>query len=57
VEVTYHVDTLNSDLSLGARNLFDKQPPIAMSAFANSYLPTFYRTPGRFLYTSVGVKF
>jgi outer membrane receptor protein involved in Fe transport len=57
VAVTYHVDPLNSDFSLGVRNLFDKEPPIAMSAFANSYLPTFYRTPGRFLYASLGVKF
>ena len=57
VQGTYHMDSLNTDLSLGIRNLFDKQPPIAMSTFANSYLPTFYRTPGRFLYGSVSVKF
>jgi len=57
VQATYHVDRLNGDVSLGIRNLFDKQPPIAMDAFANSYLPTFYRTPGRFLFASLGVKF
>lgn len=57
VQATYHVDALNSDFSLGVRNLFDKQPPIAMSAFANSFLPTYYRTPGRFLYASLKVKF
>lgn len=56
VQVTYHMDDLDADLSVGIRNLFDKQPPVAMSAFANSFLPTFYRTPGRFLYASVGVK-
>ncbi|HEY3858666.1 MAG TPA: TonB-dependent receptor [Gammaproteobacteria bacterium] len=57
VQATYHLDPLNTDFSLGVRNLFDREPPIAMSSFANSYLPTFYRTPGRFLFASVGVKF
>ncbi len=57
VEATYHLDDWNMDLTLGVRNLFDKEPPIAMSAFANSFLPSFYRTPGRFFYTSAGVKF
>jgi len=57
VQATYHFDPLNTDFTLGVRNLFDKQPPIAMSAFANSFLPTFYRTPGRFFFGEVGVKF
>lgn len=57
VAVTYHVDPLNTDLTFGIRNLFDKEPPIAMSAFANSFLPTFYRAPGRFFYARVSVKF
>ena len=43
-------------LLAGIRNLFEKQPPIAMSAFANSFLPPFYRMPGRFLYGNVGVR-
>src|SRR6185503_15479859 len=53
--VTYHLDTWNTDLTAGLLNVFDKQPPIAMSAFANSFLPTYYRTPGRFFYLSAGV--
>ena len=57
VAVTYHLDSWNTDFTFGIRNLFDKQPPIAMSAFANSFLPTYYRTPGRFFYARVGVKF
>jgi iron complex outermembrane receptor protein len=56
VSATYHLDGWNTDFTLGIRNLFDKQPPVAMSAFANSFLPTYYRTPGRFFYASVGVK-
>ena len=57
VMVTYHLDSWNTDFTFGIRNLFDKAPPIAMSAFANSFLPTFYRAPGRFFYARVGVKF
>ena len=58
VSATYHADSINTDFTFGIRNLFDKQPPIAMSAFANSFLPTLgYRAPGRFFYGRVGVKF
>ena len=57
VGVTYHADGINTDFSFGIRNLFDKQPPIAMSAFANSFVPAFYRAPGRFFYGRIGVKF
>jgi len=57
ISATYHADGLNTDFTFGIRNLFDKQPPIAMSAFANSFLPTYYRAPGRFFYGRVGVKF
>jgi len=57
VAVTYHADSIDTDFTFGIRNLFDKQPPIAMSAFANSFLPTLYRAPGRFFYARVGVKF
>jgi len=57
VQGTYHFDAWNTDFSVGIRNLFDKEPPISMDTFANSYLPTYYRTPGRFFWASVGVKF
>ena len=57
VGVTYHADGINTDFTFGIRNLFDKLPPIAMSAFANSFTPAFYRAPGRFFYGRVGVKF
>ena len=56
VNVTYHVDSLNTDFSLGIRNLFGKIPPISQNAFANSYLPS-YDTPGQFFYARIGVKF
>ena len=54
---TYHMDSWNTDFTIGIRNLFDKQPPIAMSSFANSFLPTYYRAPGRYFYGKVTVNF
>jgi len=57
VMATYHMDSLNTDFSVGIRNLFDKQPPTAITAFANSFLPSFYRVPGREFYGRISVKF
>ncbi|HEX4299844.1 MAG TPA: TonB-dependent receptor, partial [Gammaproteobacteria bacterium] len=53
---TYHADSINTDFTIGIRNLFGKVPPISQQAFANSYLPT-YDTPGQFFYARIGVKF
>jgi iron complex outermembrane recepter protein len=59
VQATYHVESWNTDLSFGIRNLFDKQPPAAPnSAFANTFLPALYPiVPGRYFYGRVSVKF
>lgn len=59
VQGTYHVESWNTDLTFGIRNLFDKQPPAAPnSAFANTYLPALYPIlPGRYFYGRVSVKF
>jgi len=58
VEGTYHVDAINTDFTFGIRNLFDKQPPASLTAFANSFIPSVgYRVPGRFFYAEVSVKF
>jgi iron complex outermembrane receptor protein len=46
----------DSTVSVGIRNLFDKEPPVAYSAFANSYDPS-YRIPGRYLYASFKQRF
>jgi outer membrane receptor protein involved in Fe transport len=56
VNATYHFDSLNTDFTLGIRNLFGKVAPISQNAFANSYLPS-YDTPGQFFYARIGVKF
>jgi iron complex outermembrane receptor protein len=57
VTATYHFDDWNTDFTLGIRNLFDKEPPTAETAFANSFLPAFYRVPGREFYGRISVKF
>ena len=58
VEGTYHVDAINTDFTFGIRNLFDKEPPATLTAFANSFIPSVgYRVPGRFFYAQVAVKF
>ncbi len=57
IQVTYDVDAWNTDITFGIRNLFDKNPPISETAFANSYQPFYYRVPGRFFYARVGVRF
>jgi len=54
---TYHMDDWNTDFTIGIRNLFDKAPPTAETAFANSFLPAFYRVPGREFYGRISVKF
>jgi outer membrane receptor protein involved in Fe transport len=57
VQGTYHADAINTDFTFGIRNLFDKNPPAALTAFANSFLPSFYRVPGREFYGRISVKF
>jgi iron complex outermembrane receptor protein len=46
----------DSVVSVGIRNLFDKEPPLAYSAFANTYDPS-YRIPGRYMYASYKQRF
>jgi iron complex outermembrane receptor protein len=57
VQITYHQDSINTDFTFGIRNLLDKNPPTALTAFANSFLPSFYRVPGREFYGRISVKF
>ena len=57
VQASYTLASWNTTFSIGILNLFDKNPPISHDAFANSFLPVFYRTPGRFWYGRISVKF
>ena len=60
--VTYHDVSVywkapwNAKVTLGVNNVFDKDPPVAFSAFANSFDPQ-YEVPGRFLYMQYSQKF
>lgn len=56
--VTYHVGSIDTDFTLGIRNLLNKQFPAALTAANNSMFPSAgYRIPGRFFYARIGVKF
>ena len=57
VQASYTVSSWNTTFTLGINNLFDKEPPISLTAFANSYLPVYYRPPGRFFYGRISVNF
>ncbi|HET7845348.1 MAG TPA: TonB-dependent receptor, partial [Xanthomonadales bacterium] len=46
----------NARVTGGVRNLFDEDPPVAFSSFANSFDPQ-YDVPGRFWYVQYNQKF
>ncbi len=46
----------NAKITVGVNNVFDKDPPVAVSAFANSFDPQ-YEVPGRFYYLRYSQKF
>ena len=60
--VTYHDVSVywkapwNAKVTLGVNNVFDKQPPVAFSTFANSFDPQ-YEVPGQFIYMQYNQKF
>lgn len=46
----------NAKVTLGVNNVLDKDPPVAITAFANSFDPQ-YDIPGRFFYMQYNQKF
>ena len=46
----------NAKITIGINNVFDKNPPVALNAFANSFDPQ-YEVPGRFMYLRYTQKF
>ena len=60
--VTYHDVSVywkapwNAKVTLGVNNVFDKQPPRAYNAFANTFDPQ-YEIPGQFVYLQYNQKF
>lgn len=61
VSLTYHVDPINTSVTFGIQNLFNKQFPVCLSCGGgggNNFLAGLgYRIPGRFFYGRVNVKF
>ncbi|MCG8434912.1 MAG: TonB-dependent receptor, partial [Gammaproteobacteria bacterium] len=55
VQVSYHWEDWR--FTVGIDNVTDKDPPICVSCFANSYDPSVYRVPGRFPYLRVSKSF
>jgi len=47
----------NLRITLGVNNLFDTDPEVSYSTFANSFDPSMYEIPGQFFYTRVNVNF
>ena len=54
-QVSYHLSEYDTRLSFGVQNLWDKNPPLSTTAFANSFNVADYRVPGRFPYVRVTV--
>lgn len=66
MDETYYVDFqlgyntqlagMDADFALGARNLFDQDPPLCTQCDLNSYLPGLYDPQGRFWYLKVSLR-
>lgn len=56
VSVGYAV-TDNLRLTLGVNNLWDTDPEVSYTTFANSFDPSMYEIPGRFFYGRVNLEF
>lgn len=57
VQASYTVARWNTTFALGVQNLFDREPPIAMTYSPGDFLPVYYRIPGRFLYARATIRF
>ncbi len=57
LQTRYTVDAWRTTFTLGINNILDREPPIAMTAYVGSYLPVYYRTPGRFIYARAVIDF
>jgi outer membrane receptor protein involved in Fe transport len=49
--------TENLRFTLGVNNLWDTDPEVSFTTFANSFDPSMYEVPGRFIYGRVNVDF
>jgi iron complex outermembrane receptor protein len=51
------MDSWGMTFTVGNRNLLSKEPPISSVQELNSFDPTLYDVPGRFMYARIGWKF
>ncbi len=56
-QVSYHLSEYDTRLTFGVNNIFDKNPPLSLTAFANSFNVADYRVPGVFPYVRMTVDF
>ena len=49
--------TENLRLTFGVNNLWDADPEVSYTTFANSFDPSMYEIPGRFFYGRINVDF
>jgi iron complex outermembrane recepter protein len=57
VQGSYDMESIKTTFTLGVRNLFAKEPPPSSVQELNSFDPTLYDVPGRFIYGRISVKF
>ncbi|MGH8224843.1 MAG: TonB-dependent receptor plug domain-containing protein [Gammaproteobacteria bacterium] len=57
IETSYTVEAWDTTFTLGVNNFLDRSPPIAMTAYTGSFLPVYYRIPGRFVYARASINF
>ena len=56
-QVTLQLPGFNTQLTAGARNLLNEDPPISFNAFANSFDPSMHEIPGVFGYVQLKTEF
>jgi iron complex outermembrane receptor protein len=57
LQIAYNFAASRLSLALGAQNIFDTDPPVSYSAFANSFDASDYWIPGTLVYARVQKKF
>jgi iron complex outermembrane receptor protein len=57
LQLGYNVEQWKTDLTVGMQNVFDTDPPVSYSAFANSMDASDYWVPGRFGYVRLKIGF
>ncbi len=55
--VGHRFHAARTEVTLGVHNLLDRSPPISTQQVINSYDPTLYDVPGRFLYVEAQTSF